>query len=103
MKTFILGPLLRDSESHMHGPLWYPFDDILRIIAQPTSVTGRHEEINKNNNNGLKSAMNHFLREAINVFLEMCQLGLIISLGMKTWCSSSLQVHVLGALPQSYS
>lgn len=27
--------------------LWYPFDDVLRIIPQPTQVTGRHVEIDK--------------------------------------------------------
>ena len=27
--------------------LWYLFDDILRIIPQPTAVTGRHVEIDR--------------------------------------------------------
>ena len=27
--------------------LWYLFDDVLRIIPQPTQVTGRHVEIDK--------------------------------------------------------
>ena len=27
--------------------LWYLFDDVLRIIPQPTAVTGRHVEIDR--------------------------------------------------------
>ncbi|CAG6016109.1 unnamed protein product [Menidia menidia] len=64
MMTFILGPLLR-SMRHMQkshewlggknrfywpnreDTLWYPFDGVVRIISQPTQVTGRHVEIDK--------------------------------------------------------